>query len=67
MATEHFEKTGADVSAKVIIARGIAHSRAAALTGPEAKQILRVPRLDGVHGTQLDAHNGALRAERHGG
>lgn len=34
-------------------------------TGPEAKEILGIARLDGVHGAVLDAHNGARSVQRH--
>jgi len=37
----------------------------AALTRPEAEQVLRVARLDGAHGAVLDTHNGAFCVERH--
>jgi hypothetical protein len=39
----------------------------AALTRPEAKEVLRVARLDGAHGAVLDSHNGAFGVERHRG
>lgn len=39
--------------------------RRGALTTPQAKQVLGVARLNGVHRAVLDAHNGQLCSERH--